>query len=419
MVLLALAASTAAAAPEWRPVTGSWQWGRIDGMSFVNPTTGWIGTASGSIHHTADGGATWVEQYNDPYLYFRSIMFTDPQRGWAGTLVSWHLLYQTTDGGTTWTEVWPIPEPRPSAVCGLWAASSQVIYGVGSYSGPARMIKTSNGGASWGSSDLAPLLSTAIDVFFFNDLEGFVVGGRGHFPDSIRSVVLHTADGGASWQEAYFGPRRGEWGWKINFPDPDTGYISLERFNGPMVVLKTVNRGLNWTELPFENYNQQGIGFSTPQLGWVGGSDNPTFGTTDGGLTWNLTPWGQEVDRFQFLSPSLGYASGAAVYKYAEWPLAVEPSPAPRSSLVAAPNPFGPRTTIQYTLAQAGPVDLFVTDPAGRVVRRLARDHQAAGRQRIEWDGRGNDGREVPPGIYLYVLHAGNQHEMGKLIRLR
>ena len=419
LVLLAFGASTVAAAPSWHPVTEPWLWGRIDGMHFVNPATGWIGTAGGSIHHTTDGGATWVEQYSDPYLYFRSLMFADTQRGWAGSLVSWRLLFSTTDGGAHWTEVWNIPEPRPSAICGLWVASSQVIYGVGSYSGPARMIKSSDGGATWASQALAPLATTSIDVFFFNELEGFVVGGRGHFPDSIRSVVLHTTDGGATWQERYFGPRFGEWGWKISFPHPDTGYVSLERFNGPMVVLKTVNRGLNWTELSYPNYNQQGVGFATPLMGWVGGSNNPTFGTTDGGLSWSATPWGEEVDRFQFLSPTLGYASGAAVYKYSEEPLAVEPRPAPRSSLLAAPNPFGPRTTIQYTLAQAATVDLFIADPAGRVVRKLAHEQQSAGQHRIEWDGRGNDGRALPPGIYLYVLHAGEQHEMGKLIRLR
>ena len=419
VILLALGASAVAAAPSWRPVTDSWLWGRIDGMHFVSPSIGWIGTAGGSIHHTSDGGETWIEQYNDPYLYFRSLMFADTQKGWAGSLVSWRLLFQTTNGGDTWTEVWNIPEPRPSAICGLWVASSQVIYGVGSYAGPARVIKSGDGGATWASQDLAPLANTVIDVFFFNELEGFVVGGRGHFPNDIYSVVLRTTDGGATWSERYLGTRQGEWGWKISFPHADTGYVSLERFNGPMVVLKTVNRGLSWTELPFEDYNEQGVGFATPNTGWVGGSGNPTFGTTDGGLTWNLTPWGEEVDRFQFLSPALGYASGAAVYKYKEWPLAVEPGPAPRSSLLAAPNPFGPRTTIQYTLAKSGSVDLFIADPAGRVVRKLARDRQDAGRHRIEWDGRGNDGRALPPGIYLYVLHAGEQHEMGKLIRLR
>jgi len=245
------------------------------------------------------------------------------------------------------------------------------------------------------------------------------VGGRGEFPFTVRSVVLHTTDGGATWHERFFGSRLHEWGWKISFPHPDTGYVSLERASPPMFVLKTVNRGLSWTELPFEDYNEQGIGFATPRVGWVGGGDNPTFGTVDGGLTWTVTPWGESVDRIQFLSPTLGYASGAAVYKYSEGNLDTEPSPPPRASLVATPNPFTPRTTIHYTLAQATEVKLFIADPAGRVVRVLTRERQPAGRHRVEWDGRGDDGRELPSGIYLYALNAGTHHEMGKLIRVR
>ena len=419
LILLALSASTVAAEPEWRPVTPEWLWGRIDGLHFVDPMTGWIGAGGGSIHHTADGGANWTQQYDDPDLYFRSLMFADTQRGWAGTLNTPTILFETTNGGADWTTVTNIPEPRPSAICGLWVASSQVIYGVGSYAGPARLIKSSDGGATWVSSDLAPLATTVIDVFFFDELEGFVVGGRGVFPNTVRSVVLHTTDGGVTWNERYFGPRTGEWGWKISFPHPDTGYVSLERFVAPMYVLKTVNGGLSWTELPFADQNEQGIGFATTRVGWVGSGQNPTFGTVDGGLTWAITPWGVSVDRFQFFSPTLGYASGAAVYKYSEGILATEPGPARRSSLVATPNPFAPRTTIQYALAQAADVHLFVADPAGRVVRTLARERQPAGRHRIEWDGRGDDGRELPSGIYLYALHAGEQHEMGKLTRVR
>src|SRR5688572_3962117 len=71
VVLISLCASTSAAEPEWRPVTPTGMWGRIDGLHFVNSTTGWIGSGGGFIQHTADGGATWTQQYYDPDLYFR------------------------------------------------------------------------------------------------------------------------------------------------------------------------------------------------------------------------------------------------------------------------------------------------------------------------------------------------------------
>lgn len=412
----------ARAAPQWWALPGAPLTSRIDDLHFVDPLTGWIATGDGAIYRTGDGGATWTGQFNDPTLYFRSIRFADSQRGFAGTLSSSHLLYATVDGGTTWTLVTNIPEPRPVALCGLSAPTSQVIYGVGSYAGPPRLIKTTNAGATWTSSDLSQHASTLIDVHFLSATEGFAVGSTGEFPDFSRSVVLRTTNGGMSWQRRYLGTRDGEWGWKISFPTPDTGYVSLERTgSGPMYFLKTVDRGLSWTTLPFEPYNEQGIGFVNPRVGWLGGRGNPTFGTTDGGQTWTETPWGEYLNRFQFLSPTIGYGAGVTVYKYAEALVAVDPRipAAARPSLTALPNPFGPRTTIRYELTAPVEVNLFVADPTGRLVRRLVRGRQDAGPHVLDWDGRDDAGREVAAGIYLYVLHAGTKHEMGKLVRVR
>ena len=92
-------------------------------------------------------------------------------------------------------------------------------------------------------------------------------------------------------------------------------------------------------------------------------------------------------------------------------------TPGPRPSV--APNPFGSRTTIRYTLDKPERVQLLVADPAGRIVRRLADGPQVAGSHVVEWDGRNDQGAQAPAGIYLYVLHAGERHELGKLVRVR
>ena len=83
------------------------------------------------------------------------------------------------------------------------------------------------------------------------------------------------------------------------------------------------------------------------------------------------------------------------------------------------PNPFGPRTTIEFVLPRASRVRLLIADPAGRVVRMLEDRERSAGPHRIEWDGRTDSGTPAPAGVYLYVLDAGEQHEMGKLVRVR
>ena len=420
-IVLAVSARTTTAEPSWQALPAAPKTSRIDDLHFLNSQLGWIATGDGAIFRTDDGGSSWAPQFEDGTLYFRCIRFADAQHGFAGTLISSRLLYATSDGGATWNVVPNVPAPRPNALCGLSAPSSRVIYGVGSYSGPARMIKSMDGGATWTTTDLSSLAWTLVDVHFFDELEGIAVGSIGEFPDRSRSIVIRTTDGGVNWHWRFLGTREGEWGWKIHFPTADTGYVSLERFNGPMYFLKTVNRGITWTELPFENYNEQGIGFATGQVGWLGGRGNPTFGTTDGGLTWTQTPWGEYLNRFQFLGPHLGYGAGVTVYKYA-WPAVAgigDRLPRSTPSLTALPNPFGPRTTIRYDLAAASDVSLYVADPTGRLVRRLVRGPQEAGSHTLDWDGRDDAGREVAAGIYLYVLHAGTKHEMGKLVRVR
>jgi photosystem II stability/assembly factor-like uncharacterized protein len=419
LLLLALSARPAPAAPQWHELPNAPHVERIDGMHFIDTRTGWVGTSNGSIHRTDDGGDTWTQQYWDPALYVRCITFADSQRGYAGMLSSSHTLFLSEDGGTTWSLVTNVPDPKPNALCGVWAPSSLVAYGVGSYSGPARVIKTIDGGKTWTSKDLAPQATTLVDVYFRDDRNGFIVGGIGAtFPTQTRAVVLQTSDGGTTWQTRFTGTRTGEWGWKISFPTPQIGYVSLERMNGPMFFLKTTNGGATWTDMPFVNFNEQGFGFATPLIGWVGGWQNPTYGTVDGGVTWTQTPFGQYLDRFQFLTPSYGFASGVTVYRYADETVGV-PEPGPAASLRALPNPFGARTTIEYVLADPTTVELLIADPAGRIVRRLHDGMQPAGPYRVQWDGKDDAGRELPAGIYLYVLHAGERHEMGKLVRVR
>jgi hypothetical protein len=85
------------------------------------------------------------------------------------------------------------------------------------------------------------------------------------------------------------------------------------------------------------------------------------------------------------------------------------PAPGPprvtRSGLEAAlPNPFADRTTLHFSLAEAGPVDLSIYSVDGRRVRTLAHGTLAAGPQALEWDRRNERGDRVGPGVYLVRL---------------
>lgn len=84
------------------------------------------------------------------------------------------------------------------------------------------------------------------------------------------------------------------------------------------------------------------------------------------------------------------------------------------------PNPFNPRTTIRYRLAESGPVFLRVFDVTGRLVRVLRNgDVETAGPHRIAWDGLDHTGRTVAAGTYFYRIEAGPLHQTRRMTLLR
>ncbi|MBK9472220.1 MAG: CotH kinase family protein [bacterium] len=75
--------------------------------------------------------------------------------------------------------------------------------------------------------------------------------------------------------------------------------------------------------------------------------------------------------------------------------------PAATPRLVAAPNPFNPRTELRFEMASGGFATLEMFDIAGRRVRVLAAGALAAGPQAWTWDGCDDAGRSLPSGTYL------------------
>jgi photosystem II stability/assembly factor-like uncharacterized protein len=374
---------------------------RTDDIFFVDPLVGWAANSNGTIVHTADGGGSWTVQLQDipspggDPVYFRCLAFASKQRGWAGTLTRGRTLFETKDGGQSWTQVTGLPALAPSAICGMFAVSDQVMYASGTNypNRPARMMKTVDGGQTWTAWDMSPFADLLVDCFFTSATRGWVVGGKKALPppptpeekrflkrDEVKPVVLLTEDGGQTWVnrvadiQSQFPP--GEWGWKIQFLNDQVGFVALENFKAG-AILKTVDGGQTWTRLPVNdpqgNANLEGIGFVDEKHGWVGGwgAEDPDRGpftrlssseSRDGGATWqDANEIGKAINRFRFFgSPvSVGYAAGQTIYKY---------SAAPAGARAAAPAGAPPSTALLDSLEPveaAGAVQLTITVPPG------------------------------------------------------
>jgi hypothetical protein len=83
------------------------------------------------------------------------------------------------------------------------------------------------------------------------------------------------------------------------------------------------------------------------------------------------------------------------------------------------PNPFNPKTTIRFALANEGDVNLAVYDITGRVVKTLVDGKMAAQQHEVVWDGTNNDGFKTASGVYFYKLIADGKVFTDKMVMLK
>lgn len=397
---------------------------RHDDVCFVSPDSGWIVNGAGQIHRTTDGGQSWTLQ-TTVSNYLRCVGFATPLKGWAGALFGTPKLYATDNAGVTWTPVTNIPDPVPAGICGLSVVNSSVVYGCGRYDGPpATLVKTTNGGATWTTLDMAPYATSLIDVHFFDELNGLAVGGTGPF-SSRHAVILSTSDGGATWQTRYNSNRPGaEWCWKITFLNRLTGFVSIERQDtlASRYIAYTKDGGTTWGEMQFVNgYEMQGIGFVNALTGWVGGWSGDTYETTDGGASWHLAGFGFFLNRVRFLSPALAYGVGETVYKYTGDFTAVTGEPVVPAPVLTQnlPNPFRTSTRIMFSLSREEHVRVAIYDVQGRKLATLLDGVRLAGTNAVTWDARDRDGNRVGAGVYWCRIETPTRKEARKLIVVR
>jgi photosystem II stability/assembly factor-like uncharacterized protein len=413
--------------PEWHVLSNapSITTGKIDDVFFINPNTGWTFTVnqfSSNVYRTTSGGASWDTLFKSgqPAITYRSMGFFNSQIGVIGTLSPGKELYRTSNGGINWIQITAHPT-IPAGICGISILNELTAFGCGAYTGNARIIKTSNAGLSWDSltTDTSQVRSL-IDCHYFSQDTGIVVGGyrtSGTFTNS-SAVVLITTNGGVSWQRSHITNRSGEWCWKISFVSRNVGFVSVERFNGMSYILKTTNGGFNWSEIPFMVYDQEGIGFINENTGWVGGFTNPTYKTTNGGNTWIPDSWGMTINRFRFLSDTLGYASGRTIYKFTREPIGIQQTSTevPKGFLMHQnhPNPFNPQTNIKFEIPKSSFVTIKVFDALGREIETIANENLNAGIYKVSWDA-----SLYPSGIYFYKIISQEYSESKKMILIK
>ena len=183
--------------------TGTDKVTRHDDIWFVSSRKGWAVNSDGKIIFTENAGDNWQPVCSDADAYFRCMSMTSSGGGWVGAIQPrdrrlWH-----SEDGQEWAAIDDQLLPRhPTAICGICTVGEDVIYASGTQypDRPAAIMKSSNGGGHWSLIDMDAHADLLIDIYFTDDENGWVVGGKGGDRyDMLKPVVLRTTDGGATW----------------------------------------------------------------------------------------------------------------------------------------------------------------------------------------------------------------------------
>jgi flagellar hook assembly protein FlgD len=87
--------------------------------------------------------------------------------------------------------------------------------------------------------------------------------------------------------------------------------------------------------------------------------------------------------------------------------------------LTTTPNPSTGQVMIRYALPKATMVTIEVFDAGGGLVRRFDEGRRPAGAFSVSWDGRDDNGRDLPTGVYFARIVTGQGSAMGRAVIAR
>lgn len=371
-----------------------------------------------------DNGQSWTVPASGPGLYWIDDgKFFDSQRGVVG---SYEEFRATTNGGASWVSSNLPTGFRLSRLA--TPASNRYFAATYRQSGSGGVFRSTDSGLTW--TQLAGGLPASgvnfSDVAFPTPLIGFVSGSN----TSQLPRLYRTTDGGVSWSlvttSGLDSPIRGMAWFDAQTAILTQGFPTIGTF-------RTTNGGANWqmisTRLPFS------IAQRNSQEALLCGDSQLTFLLThDAGATWE-----EIASPMSGAFPGLWLGVTEAAPIPNGWVLggpsnriltAIDPYAAaveepvtqlPPSRLHVAPNPFLPRegADAELSLEVAESTWLRIHDLQGRRVRSLLATASSGRSAVASWDGRDDLGRPLGTGVYWIRAEGPGTAPLGKVLLVR
>ena len=395
----------------------------------VSAPTGdvYLAADGGGIYRSANSGIDWQESSDGlPTTRAHAVASDSAGRLYAGTAEG---VFASADGGATWQPANAGHEGIPAI--GLLIDGDDnviVILAESIFSFTFSVLRSTDGGTSWQEilNDKNATLPTTAEAWAIDAEDRLYIGGMSM---ATESIIFSSEDDGATWHQTTIQFTTGTTGLAVEA----SGKVYATMGNNDLYA--SVDHGQTWFEIPNGGWPTgtsrvlDVIGIDSQDAVLVSSRHSGIWRSSDGGATWASYDQGLPSGDFPevtFLNPAAGYLFAGTLtdglFRRAPDLTAVEPSQVPGVSLqvTVAPNPFNPLATIQYTLAESGPVDLAIHDVRGRLVRSLvAGQWQAAGTHEAIWDGRDGSGRAAPSGVFFATVQAGREPRSVKMIMVR
>ncbi len=441
-------------------------------ISALDANTAWIAT-TGGIFKTTDGGLTWVQQLTA--LPSNAIHFFDSNNGVcvADPNAGYWAIYTTTNGGTNWTRVPSANIPAPlSGEVGISGNEARVIVGnnfwFSTFSGS--LYRTTDRGNHWTVKRNTTGAADGFDFAFKDSLNGLActfVGGN---------KISRTSDGGVTWAPILPVPAglSGLSAYYIAYAKGSDGsYIITSNNNsgGPIPAVPgsaySNDDGTTWTkdsDLPLGTAS-----FASSNIGWSSGVGTAIYKWSSPVVPVELTSFSaQAEDQSVILNwvtateinnrgfeiqrkvaegdfATVGFVKGEGTatiqkeYTYtdqnlsegkylyrlkqldfsgeSEYSKTIEVEVRALNNFTLEqnyPNPFNPTTTIGYVLQEKSNTKLTLINAIGQEVVTLVNEEQDKGFHKVTLNA-----ANLPSGVYLYKLQAGNFTETKKLMLLK
>jgi len=215
----------------------------------------------------------------------------------------------------------------------------------------------------------------------------------------IWKVYANYYDGGV-WQEPMLVSSEPSTSWPGDWP------IAITSDDAGMVWLTWMNPDTN---LYYSYWN--GSKWSIPaSIDTHPARDYHPKMTFDGERIW--VTWIREMDYTFSMYASYTYGIGVEEMSTTNF------LPAVSGLSLSYPNPFSSNISVSYQLQSNCRISLEIYDIAGRLIRTLVNKNQKAGHYVVNWNGKDNQNRQLPGGIYFVRLETPTHTEITKVVLL-